>query len=556
MSETIFTFPWKKQEHDGAYPTTHKWQQGNNKYEIHATTLNDIDLSILLPHCLETRDKVLKEVHTNAHRAPSLFKVFPWTLSIPLTSVWDQVVNYVMNDDDEETVDSFDACLRQFIAAHATEEDRYELVEQLRHPDKKPREMPVQAQYYMMTTFNGYIPWLPGDAEPLTADQLKRSFHAMMPGAWQDRLIAAGRSINTMTTAEALRYYRQQEAHAFKKQRENEVRNRTRKRPHEDQKPKERNTQKDSKSTSVPSNKKQKGRIDDDAPCPVHPGGNHTWGECRCNAYNKSRQSDYKYNKPSPKDNTKASHPQEKKKDSYANEMSTNTPLEEGMNNNVDCIPVVNMIDLDTFLTSTSTFCSCRSEASLGCQCMKSKELDTFICESFQMTVEDLFANGIENENTSNINQQLFPPDVMRPIGLMLVDTIQSFSSKRPLRVMFDSGSEITLFNSRALPKGANGKKLTRVTLNTAGGWMNSLRSIELNGISLPEFSPTRRYEKPVTAIISQNTGDYDVIMGCDVMVPMGIDVTDHKNLTFNNLQTQRVLRWRLFLEEFGPTIE
>ena len=61
-----------------------KWQQLNTKYEIHISVLRELDLSIIVPHCLDVVDKVIGVVGTAAHKGPSLYKVFPRTVTAPI----------------------------------------------------------------------------------------------------------------------------------------------------------------------------------------------------------------------------------------------------------------------------------------------------------------------------------------------------------------------------------------------------------------------------------------------------------------------------------------
>jgi hypothetical protein len=429
----------------------------------------------MLPHCLHLHNKVLNAMGNANHQGPSLFQTFPCSLEEELQNTWNQIL--VDNPPAGNTVADFDA-LRLFIASSATQEQQHELQCQLR-ASHKPHKMPIQSFWYSHHCLNRYPSWIPVPEPPLTNAQCKQEFYDAMPQGWQEKFEQTGRDFNGMAVAEVIQYFRTLERAAQCAMAKN-----TQKQRHESKQ--HHSNGKGSKQhtgTSKPNKRKQEAEEEtaDNAPCPCHPNGHHTNGECHQNPKNK-KQLTYTNHKHFRRGNGngKTDGHVAKLKDLtiHDNEdYDSNTTIGFIAQHNKACheqealgmiAGTLNELCEGMFTCDSYVDIDCYVNEVLSSSHHTADQLHAYPLEQESECENDLFIESLLQDHalvceeaylasSSNINLKphIYPTQTalrLRSVGLMRVTRIHNAPSGKVLKVLFDTGSGKMLINKSALP--------------------------------------------------------------------------------------------------------
>ena len=210
---SLITFPWVQESSADERPLSFKWTHEGVRHDFHANILSSRAIVDVVTHCMEVKSSIDSALQDNNLLAPALFNVFPRTLKGMLRQEWRQVeLDLALNQFD---IHHFDELMTEFIAKFASDEDRIDLVNQLRQASK-PREMSVHSFYSRLLELNAMVELLPGEEEPLTDIQIKKAFYDGMPSAWKEKFVASGTHLHQLTRNNVVRYFRELESLATK----------------------------------------------------------------------------------------------------------------------------------------------------------------------------------------------------------------------------------------------------------------------------------------------------------------------------------------------------
>ncbi len=116
--------------------------------------------------------------------------------------------------------------------------------------------------------------------------------------------------------------------------------------------------------------------------------------------------------------------------------------------------------------------------------------------------------------------------NALSPCTVLLVKTIDGQDFNYPLRALFDSGSDSSHIQRRALPEGAGSSAIAKpkAIVGMTGTAIIS-HEVELQDILLPEFSQSLRISDPFKCYVMDNKSVYDIILGRDFLMSVGIDI-------------------------------
>ncbi len=104
-----------------------------------------------------------------------------------------------------------------------------------------------------------------------------------------------------------------------------------------------------------------------------------------------------------------------------------------------------------------------------------------------------------EDDGSSNKVEQTkkVVPQKLKPVMILVVDTISSVRSRRLLKVLLDSGSTTTLINKRCLPRLFKPREISSSRqVNTLAGTYTSTEVVIMRNLRLPEFDKNRNVDQ------------------------------------------------------------
>ena len=113
------------------------------------------------------------------------------------------------------------------------------------------------------------------------------------------------------------------------------------------------------------------------------------------------------------------------------------------------------------------------------------------------------------------------------PMASCVIQFANKQALKKPLLVLFDSGSSSTWFSAKALPPGCVPNKVDPLSSSTLAGQMTSNLEVKLDRLTFPEFFKTRVVDSVNTRVFHTECR-YDAIIGRDLLNDMGL-VLDFK---------------------------